>query len=675
MKNLIRDLFIVCLSIFTMINCNNESNPEGPGGTNSDINGIWIADEVINGNCQGSNYPEYQTELFSVEQNDGNVTFTIIGENDGIAAIISGNTVSWQTTETDGDEVIVTSFSGTVSADKKSISGSATWTWTNNNSGYSCNGTTTILARKTESPSFTVNGKWQGAWLSDGGFLQGTFEANINQVNSLLSGTIDIPGVFFSAKELKGVISGEEIIFGDIDDEILFSGIVESTADSASGNYFSDALDDSGSWQCWKTSDSLDKHIVVLDSIELTGNCTGDITFDGTDFWCLSQTEKIYRISVTAGIVDSIDVPGRYPEGLAFDDNQIIIGDGAWGMGKLFKLDLSGRSVISSPGSGNITGLANDGTYLWTANDDYSNKYIYKLNNSGAVLDSFNCPGDILGGLTFDGNYLRLAAWESGTTRIYRIDVNGNIIDSFIVPSFIPGGLTYNGTDLWYVISSDSIARIDNSGNIISKFKAPGDQFSNGYDLAFDGNDLWHVRGSMGDYKIYQIDLFGTVISTIDWPGIGAKGLTFDGTDLRMSDYVTEKIYVINSAGDNFFDYPNSNDINYLTTDGTNLWGLDKSSEVVTQFDYSGTSISSFITSMTNPKGLVYDGSDLWMANGFVYFEKLTKTDISGTVIAEYTSVQNLLEPIALTFDGNNLWYLGGEFWSNNYKLYKLGIQ
>jgi hypothetical protein len=675
MKNLMRNLLISCLSIFTMINCNNDSNPEGPGGTNADISGIWIADQVTNGNCQGSNYPEYQTELFSVEQNGGNVTFTVIGENDGITAIISGNSVSWQTTDTDGDEVMVTNFSGTISADKKSITGSATWTWTDNNTGYSCNGTTTVNARKAESPSFSVNGKWQGAWLSDSGFLQGTFEANINQVNSQLSGTIDIPRIFFSSKELKGVVSGEEIIFGDIDDEILFSGFVESTSDSASGNYFYKAIDDNGSWQGWKTSDSLDKHIVVLDSIELTSNCSGDITFDGTDFWCISQTDKIYRISLTAGIVDSIDVPGMFPEGLAYDGNHLIIGDDPWGLGKLFKLEVSGESVFSSPGSGNVSGLAYDGTNLWTANDDYSNKYIYKLNNRGAVLDSFNCPGDILGGLTFDGNYLRVATWESGTARIYRIDINGNIIDSFIAPSFSHGGLTYEGTSLWYVISSDSIAQIDNSGNIVSKFKAPGDQFSTGYDLAFDGTSLWHVRSNMGNYILYQMDLSGTVISTIDWPGNGANGLTYDGTDLRMSDYVTEKIYTINSAGENFIDYPNSNNINFLTTDGTNLWSLDKSIEVVTKFDYSGSANSSFITSMTNPKGLVYDGSDLWMANGFVYFEKLTKTDISGTVLAEYTSTQNLFEPIALTYDGNNLWYLGGEFWSNNYKLYKLGTQ
>lgn len=675
MKNLIKSIFVVCLSIYFMTNCGDENNPEGPGGTNADINGVWIADEVINGNCQGSNYPEYKTELFIVEQNGDNVTFTVIGDIEGISATISSNTVSWQTTDTAGDEVFITNFSGTISTDNKTITGSATWTWTDNNTGYSCSGTTIVTARKAQTTVFNVNGKWQGNWQSDGGHLQGTFQANIIQDNSILTGTIDIPGVFISAKDLKGILSGEEIIFGDIDDEILFSGLIESTADSASGDYSSEYLVDTGSWQAFKTSDSLDKQIVVLDSVALNANCTGDITFDGTDFWCLSQTDKIYRISTSSGIVDSIEVPGSYPEGLAFDGNQLLVGDGGWGLSKIFKLDLSGTSVFSSPGSGNISGLAFDGTNLWAANDDYSQPKIYKMRNNGTVIDSFNCPGDMLGGLTFDGNYLRLAAWENGTTNIHRIELNGNVIDSFEAPSFTPGGLTHDGTNLWYVTSNDSIAQLNETGNIISKFIIPGGGTISEYDLTFDGTNLWLVTEDLGEYKIIQISTTGTLLKTIDWSGNGADGLTFDGTNLILADYVTEKIYALNPNEGNLFDYPNTNSINFLTTDGATLWSLDKYNEVVTQFDFSGNSSGSFITSMANPKGLVYDGTDLWIVNGFVNFEKLLKLDVSGNVLAEYTSTQYLQEPIAMTYDGTNLWYLGGSYWQGNYKLYKIEIQ
>ena len=326
MKNIFKNFLIICLSFFLIISCNEKSNPGGPTVNNADISGIWIAEEVINGDCPDGDYPEYQTELFSVEQNGNNVTFTIIGETDSIMATIFGNKIAWLQTETDSTEVFINNFTGTVSGDGKTINGTATWIWSDNSTGNSCSGTTSVTARKAQTPAYNAEGKWQGIWLSDSGHLQGTFEVSITQDNSMLTGTIDIPGVFFSLKNLKGVLSGTEIIFGDIDDEILFSGTMNSTADSTLGDYVSEYLDDNGAWQGWKTSDSLDKQIIVLDSIALNSNCNGDITFDGTN--------------------------------------------------------------------------------LWAVNDDYSQPKIYKLSNSGAVLDSFNCPGDMIGGLTFDGTDL-----------------------------------------------------------------------------------------------------------------------------------------------------------------------------------------------------------------------------------------------------------------------------
>jgi len=675
MKSIIKCSIAVGLIMFLVSACSDSNSPSEPNGNIPDLSGIWIADEIITGNCPDEDYPINQTELFSVEQQGSNITFTIIGDNDGIAATIQSTNVTWQHTETYGTETFVNNFSGTVSADGKTISGSASWTWTNNSSGNSCSGTTSVIARKAEKPSINIQGKWQGTWISDEGQLQGTFEVNLTQETSMLTGTIDIPGAFFSAMNLKGVLSGSEIIFGDIDDEILFSGIMQLSGDSASGDYISEYLDDAGSWQAWKTSDSLDKQIIVLDSISVNSNFDSDITFDGSNVWCLSQSEKIYKISPVLGLIDSIEVPGNYPQGLAFDGSQLLVGDGAWASSKIYRINLDGSSVISAPGSGNITGLTYDGTYLWAADDDYSGPKIYKLTNEGVIVNSFNCPGEILGGLTFDGTNLRLASMTSGNSSIYRISLTGTILNSFAAPSFFPGGLTYDGSNLWYVIDSDSIAKLDDSGNIISKFLIPGDTYDTYHDLASDGTNLWLVTSNMGENSIKKISTTGTLLNTYNWSGDGASGIAFDGSNLRLADYITEKIYLLNPGYDTSIDFPNSNNINFLTTDGTTLWSMDISVNVITQFDYNGNSSATFTTSITEPKGLVYDGTNLWIANGFTTFEKLTQLDISGNVIAEYASILNLPGPIALTYDGTNFWYIGKNFWSNKTKLYKLGLQ
>ena len=93
-----------------------------------------------------------------------------------------------------------------------------------------------------------MNGTWNGSWRSSSGAWDGTFEVNITQDNSLLTGKISISEFFGESKDLMGVVSGNEIIFGDIESNILFSGELEPSADSASGSYYFEYFDNEGNW-------------------------------------------------------------------------------------------------------------------------------------------------------------------------------------------------------------------------------------------------------------------------------------------------------------------------------------------------------------------------------------------------------------------------------------------
>ena len=667
MKTVYRHFFAICSIAFLLLSCSDDDNP-GSDVTASDLAGIWIVDQVINGNCRGSSYPQNETELFSASQDGNKLLLTNLGSKESIQVSISGQNVSWQITEKDDNDELETSFTGTVSSDLSKITGTANWVHTDKSSSYSCNGTTTINARKAKSTSLDVNGTWNGLWRSSSGAWDGTFEVNITRDNSLLTGKISIPEIFGESKDLMGVVSGNEIIFGDIEGNILFSGELEPSADSASGSYYSEYFGNEGNWSASKNSGAVSSYLVVLDSIVLNQSFTGDITFDGTDFWAISLTQKIYRISTTLGIIDSIDAPGNYPQGLAYNGSKLVIGDGPWGLNKFFKLDPSGKTVVSLPNQNNVTGLTFDGANIWAISD---NKTISKLDQHGKVISEIPCRGNFFSGLTYDGNNLHYSSFNMGKTYVYEVSVSGEYIDSIEVSGLSPGGLTYDGSNLWY-INSDSVVTIDNAGNITNQFMVP---FENHKDMAYDGSNLWIVGNDFMDASINQLSVSGVLINTLKYPGQRASGLTFDGTFLRLADEVTDKIYSISLSGGDYFDYPSSDDINYLTIDGSGeFWGLNYTYNQIVHFNNVGSLLAILSSDVADAKGLAYDGSNLWVINGFTSLDKLSKLDANGQAIAEYSSDQKLVEPMALAYDGSHFWYLGGEFMSGEYKLYKLGF-
>ncbi len=74
---------------------------------------------------------------------------------------------------------------------------------------------------------------------------------------------------------------------------------------------------------------------------------------------------------------------------------------------------------------------------------------------------------------------------------------------------------------------------------IAGSFDTPGGGLEHG--LAFDGVYLWHA-----DYitdKIYKLDTAGNVIDSFDSPGPNPQGLTFDGVYLWNADFGDSKIF------------------------------------------------------------------------------------------------------------------------------------
>jgi glutamine cyclotransferase len=73
------------------------------------------------------------------------------------------------------------------------------------------------------------------------------------------------------------------------------------------------------------------------------------MTYDGTYLWILAGVDKIYKFSTEGNLIDTINSAGSYPVGLAFNGEQLLNADSRWGNSKIFKLDLTGSSIVTAP--------------------------------------------------------------------------------------------------------------------------------------------------------------------------------------------------------------------------------------------------------------------------------------------------------------------------------------
>ncbi len=233
---------------FVIFSCNKDKEIESSA---YDISGTWIINEKIMGNCQGATYPDYVTDVYVITQNGNSVSIVRASTGQNLTGTMTGSKLTWSGVLTEGRGTNNINFTGDVLNNGDSIAGNVTWTYTKGT--YNCSGTATVTAYKLGDNSTNVTGIWRGTWESDENSYDGVFTANITQNNSVLTGTIDVPYIGLDGAELTGTVNGSAFTFGDIDGEIVFTGIIGTDTLKASGNYKYDAMNDEGTWQAIKT--------------------------------------------------------------------------------------------------------------------------------------------------------------------------------------------------------------------------------------------------------------------------------------------------------------------------------------------------------------------------------------------------------------------------------------
>ena len=284
MKIRIKDLLAIgfMISVFMLIAaCSGGGGSDSSGSEESatDLTGTWNLREITNGNCEGRSYPSEETDVVTVDQTGNELSLTFSSTGTTVDGTISGNEVTWSETIPDEGGTILINFSGTVSDDCNTITGGATWTWTDG--GYTCSGTTEVTARRIIESSVDVTGTWNGTWKSSVRVLSGTFTAKIEQHSSTLSGSIDVPEIGMRDANLKGTVDGNTITFGDIEEQITFTGTVNGN--SSSGTYVYPSLGDNGTWQGNKEVSGNNAPIAYGQLVSTTDDTPLDINLTAND--------------------------------------------------------------------------------------------------------------------------------------------------------------------------------------------------------------------------------------------------------------------------------------------------------------------------------------------------------------------------------------------------------
>jgi sugar lactone lactonase YvrE len=194
------------------------------------------------------------------------------------------------------------------------------------------------------------------------------------------------------------------------------------------------------------------------------------------------------------------------------------------------------------------TGLAYDGENLWVS--DRKSDLLYCLDpNSGQVIKTIQSPGYWPVALAWDGQYLWNTDLKGGTDIsedyngiVYQVDPeSGTVLKTLVSPSSSPVGLTFDGHYLWCIDnrSDEIICFSPDDGTTIISFPSPA---ANPTGLTFDGEYLWVC--DRGKNEIYRVEpASGRVILITDSPGPFPSGICFDGSNLWNIDYQNDKLY------------------------------------------------------------------------------------------------------------------------------------
>jgi hypothetical protein len=204
--------------------------------------------------------------------------------------------------------------------------------------------------------------------------------------------------------------------------------------------------------------------ITVLRSFDLEarGLQAIGLAHDGTQLW-ISTLADYWRMDAAGDLIDDLIV--EFHGARWSSDVLTVAGDTLWGHLPATIQDGSGTRnvslIIEFTSDGDITGeyylphrstgLATDGSRLWSLESGTGR--VYRFDDSGAILESFEVAIPDLVDLEFDGASFWAIGWFS--RKLFQFDPTGRILAAYRLPeeadiTVFPQAIAWSGTSFWY---------------------------------------------------------------------------------------------------------------------------------------------------------------------------------------------------------------------------------
>ncbi|MDP2424180.1 MAG: FG-GAP-like repeat-containing protein [Bacteroidales bacterium] len=186
------------------------------------------------------------------------------------------------------------------------------------------------------------------------------------------------------------------------------------------------------------------------------------MTYDGSHLWIVDRGSTgpsfAKKLDMAGNIVSQIQLPDQYMSGIAWDDGNFWACTYYPDPGVIYKISNNGIVLTQFPPPNTQTwDICKENENLWVV--DYNAYKIYKISQTGTILETQNSQSQRPAGIVFDGTYLWYVDGPlSGNSTLYKVDLGGagTPIISIPVTNHNFGTVTVGTSSTWMMSVSNN---------------------------------------------------------------------------------------------------------------------------------------------------------------------------------------------------------------------------
>lgn len=264
--------------------------------------------------------------------------------------------------------------------------------------------------------------------------------------------------------------------------------------------------------------------------------------------------------------------------------------------------------VLGSTTSFSFVEVLYDGRFLWVGN--HNGRSVSKIDPTyGTVIGTYSTPGQV-SGIIFDGEHIWASNRYSGSITRFRAS-DGTLIGTYAVGNG-PQSFAFDGSHLYVSLNdANQIVKVNPStGAVVTAFSSGG---TNPYGITFDGSNLW--VSNAGIAGLTQMSRTGTVIRTVSTPSATLYS-AYDGTFIWTTAFTANMVTKINaSSGAVLGNYAVGTYPTGVDADGTFVYVANQNSNSISILRASSGALVRTISVGAKPLDVAFDGLSLWTAN------------------------------------------------------------